>query len=286
MLDLSKFDWVDIQRVHDEGMLFTDLPKYIGISRTALLRARKLGYIKHVIRKHTVLTEIEKKHMSDKLKAAHEEGRHPGWKHINQNPKYRSYPEIFFYEVLKHEGIVNKYSVVEQFQIGKYTLDFAVLELKLDIEIDGIQHVRNESAVEHDRIRDKYLNDNGWIVYRILWKELFTDTKLKIKELVDFINEGNVQNRYYDITPYLCERKHRTRKEYFDDVQRECDLKYENIIIQVQESNIDFSKFGWVNKVSDVIGIRHGKVKMWMMRHMSDFYNDKCFKKRARGVNG
>lgn len=44
--------------------------------------------------------EISKK-LSNSLKKAHSEGRHPGWKHVNSDINKRSYPEKFFIKVLE-----------------------------------------------------------------------------------------------------------------------------------------------------------------------------------------
>lgn len=67
---------------------------------------------------------------------------------------------------------------------GKYFLDFAFLELKLDVEIDGQQHNRTIEAIEHDKIRDEFLKQNGWIVFRIEWMKMKQD----ITKFLEFIN--------------------------------------------------------------------------------------------------
>lgn len=47
----------------------------------------------------------------------------------------------------------------------------------------------------------------------------------------------------------------------------------------IKNSNVDFSKFGWVKKISFLTGIKHQKVSMWMKRYMNDFYEKNCFKR-------
>ena len=46
--------------------------------------------------------------------------------------------------------------------IGPYFADFACLEAKLIVELDGGQHAESE----HDLARDKFLRDAGWRVLR------------------------------------------------------------------------------------------------------------------------
>jgi hypothetical protein len=98
--------------------------------------------------------------ISNSIKLAHSEGRHPGWNHINSDKSRRSYPEKIFYEFLIKNDYFNKYEIVEKFPIGGYFLDFAFIDKKIDLEIDGEQHYRTEN-IEHDLKRDKYMNDNG-----------------------------------------------------------------------------------------------------------------------------
>lgn len=54
----------------------------------------------------------------------------------------------------------------------------------------------------------------------------------------------------------------------------------QNRISLIKESNIDFSKFGWVQKVSVLINITPQKVGSWMKIHMPDFYQT-CYKKNS-----
>lgn len=50
---------------------------------------------------------------------------------------------------------------------------------------------------------------------------------------------------------------------------------------QILESQIDFSKWGWVGQVAELISLPHGKINAWMKKHMLEFYNKQCFKKSS-----
>jgi hypothetical protein len=58
--------------------------------------------------------------------------------------------------------------------------------------------------------------------------------------------------------------------------------KIESLKIQIIKSNIDFSKFGWVSKVSEILKIKPQKVGNWMKRNMLEFYDDNCFKRNNK----
>lgn len=50
-----------------------------------------------------------------------------------------------------------------QHPVGKYIVDFACVEMKLVIELDGGQH---QDQVDCDELRTKYLQSQGWRVLR------------------------------------------------------------------------------------------------------------------------
>ena len=49
-------------------------------------------------------------------------------------------------------------------------------------------------------------------------------------------------------------------------------------IVQILNSNIDFTKRGWVRDVSKLTGKHIGNVTQWMKRYMPDFLKN-CYRK-------
>jgi very-short-patch-repair endonuclease len=104
---------------------------------------------------------------------------HLGWK--SRKGKKPSYPEQFFMEVLKNNGIQYEYEL----PCGKYFIDFAIKSANIALEIDGKQHDYEDRKIK-DLEKDKYLVDNGWKVYRIKWKSINNESgKIYIKEQID-----------------------------------------------------------------------------------------------------
>lgn len=81
---------------------------------------------------------------------------------LNHKHKKISYPEQYFIECFQDKFI-------HQYMFDSYTLDFADIENKLDIEIDGCQHRLDPKIVNHDLKRNTYLTEHGWNVLRINW---------------------------------------------------------------------------------------------------------------------
>lgn len=99
-------------------------------------------------------------------------------KYLNENPdkvpyklnhysKKRSYPEEYWKSILD----ANNISYEEQHQVGLYSLDFAIIHSKVDLEIDGDQHYLDKRIVESDKRRNAKLTDLGWKVVRIKWSD-------------------------------------------------------------------------------------------------------------------
>jgi very-short-patch-repair endonuclease len=80
-------------------------------------------------------------------------------------------PELADGPVLgKYQGL----SLYQQYRVGKYRLDFAVLgpTLKLAIEVDGHDH---RTQTEYDKKRDEWLVATGWEVLRLTNQEVAGD---------------------------------------------------------------------------------------------------------------
>lgn len=90
-----------------------------------------------------------------------------------------SYPEKRFREEMVNNGIVGW---VQEYQNGIYRYDFAFLELKIDVEIDGGTH-STEKVKKIDERRDMWSEGEGWIVLRFTAKEIKKDVNNCIKKL-------------------------------------------------------------------------------------------------------
>ena len=84
-----------------------------------------------------------------------------------------SYPEKIFREALERRNIIGwKYN----YPVKRYSLDFAFIEQKIDVEIDGGTHNLPEVILK-DKLRDDTLNKLGWKTVRF--------TAIQIKENVE-----------------------------------------------------------------------------------------------------
>jgi very-short-patch-repair endonuclease len=55
---------------------------------------------------------------------------------------------------------------------GRFELDFAFVDARVAIEVDGWAHHGTRAAFEADRARDSYLAGAGWVVLRFTWYQV------------------------------------------------------------------------------------------------------------------
>lgn len=99
---------------------------------------------------------------SDVGKIAAQRGTHAGW-HTRKGEA--SYPEKYIEDVFNQEGISGW---VREKKVGRWFVDFAFIENKIAVEVDGRQHDDKERA-DSDKRKDEYLESLGWKVIRIKW---------------------------------------------------------------------------------------------------------------------
>ena len=106
-----------------------------------------------------------------------------------------SYPEKFWINVLDNNSInyTHNFPVIIDKQ-HRYFLDFYINKngIKVDLEIDGKQHAYSD-RLAHDIKRDYILQDMQYIVFRIKWNEINSQSgkdlmKKKIDNFLEFYN--------------------------------------------------------------------------------------------------
>lgn len=105
---------------------------------------------------------------------------------LNHSSKI-SYPEQYFIECFSE----NK-QIIFQHNVFRYKLDFANIEKKKYLEIDGEQHYVDKNIVEHDKKRTEKLEELGWNGIRIRWKEFIKLTReqkeIEITRVIEYLS--------------------------------------------------------------------------------------------------
>lgn len=97
--------------------------------------------------------------------------------------KNKSYLEEMFEVFLQERGYADKYLIQREYSVFPYFIDFAFVDLKIAIEIDGSQHLL-EDRRERDKKKDILLQEQGWKVIRIAENVIKTNWD-KIQEILN-----------------------------------------------------------------------------------------------------
>lgn len=65
------------------------------------------------------------------------------------------------------------YTLTRQYQIGPYYVDFAHLDSRVVIEIDGAAYHSTPEQIERDQYRQQFIERQGWTVTRFTGKQVY-----------------------------------------------------------------------------------------------------------------
>jgi very-short-patch-repair endonuclease len=172
-------DWGVLQKLHDEGRNHEELIK-LGYSQRSILWGKSHGKLKLRNRSESCKLEQTKKKRihSNETKEKISKSR---IRYLTDNPdkvpyklnhsSKKSYPEEVFENALMSSGITGW---IYNYQNGIYCYDFAFVNKKIDVEIDGGTHL-SEKVIKIDKRRDEFSKSQGWTVVRFTAKEVKTD---------------------------------------------------------------------------------------------------------------
>lgn len=113
------------------------------------------------------------------------EGRHKGWR--SRAKCNRSWAEDYVEKLFNERGLKRGVHFEVEYHQNKWFIDFAFLEKKIALEIDGAQHKLPERQAK-DQERDAWLTANGWTVIRIPWKrvdkKVYEELSSRIDDLI------------------------------------------------------------------------------------------------------
>lgn len=97
-----------------------------------------------------------------------------------ENRRYMTEAESAFWQFAKGSGLGEKCR--RQYIIGNYIVDFFFRDSMFIVELDGEYHFTSEQ-IEEDRIRQEWLEYNGYKVMRFMNIEIFSNIDEVIKKI-------------------------------------------------------------------------------------------------------
>lgn len=189
---MKNINWNKIQKFYDANHTWKDIINEFGISNETVNKAVKSGKLKLRDKKTAGILANKKyprKKLTDEIKKKISDSRIKYLKEhpekvpylLNHYSKGSSYPETYFNNIFNGRFEYKRY-----YQVSYYQIDFAILNKKIAIEIDGDQHYLDKKIIKSDSRKNKYLTNNGWDILRIKWSDY---QKLKKEEKIEYVND-------------------------------------------------------------------------------------------------
>ena len=185
-----------------------DIKIILGDKVRSASLANKLAHKKYPERfKHT---EESKKIMREKrLEFMKNNPDKTSWRLSNV-----SYPEKLFIEYVESNGLDKKYSIIREYSVFPYFIDFAFVNQMVAIEIDGSQHLLPERK-ERDDKKDKLLNELGWLVIRVSEKEIKTNIGETFNQILSILKDKpKINNHRIGLIVKPKKRQKKERNEF------------------------------------------------------------------------
>lgn len=192
--------------------------------------------------------------------------KHP-WK---KNSKFISEPCERLKKFLDDRGIkyIEEYRVIED---RYFSIDIAFPDIKVGIEVNGNQHYNRDGTLkDYYKNRHDIISSYGWKLIELHYSCCFNNSILET--LIQKYEQP-------DYTVYIKPIKTVLPKGEKNKLNSEA--RWNPYKDKVINSQIDFKKLGWVKKVSLILGIKEQKVSPWMKRHLKEFYEKECYKRKS-----
>ena len=195
--------------------------------------------------------------------------------------KEMSYLESWFQEeiIIKHK-LNEKHQIITEYHVGGYFIDFAFLDKMIAVEIDGRCHF-DKNMIRHDRDfkKDEVLKAEGWNVIRMNFHDIRHNNAALVENFLNLLdlNKGNFCDWFGHMryTEYKKSNKKIIPTAKLP-INYEINLKRK---ANVLSSDIDFTKHGWVQQTSILIGITPQKTRKWFEKNMPDIL-EQAFKRK------
>ena len=126
--------------------------------------------------------------------------------------KNMSYPEKCFQELIKKNELDKKYLIYREFSVFPYFIDFAFVDEKVAIEIDGSQHLEDKRKMS-DKIKDELLISQNWRVLRFTSNEVMFNASNVNAILLDFLGDKKTKSQKVGVLKSPKKREKVTRDE-------------------------------------------------------------------------
>ena len=239
-----------------------DIKNVLGDKVRSLSESNKIAHKKYPEKfKHT---EESKKIMREKrLEFMKNNPDKTAWRLSNV-----SYPEKLFIEYVESNGLDKKYSIIREYSVFPYFIDFAFVNQMVAVEIDGSQHLLPERK-ERDDKKDYLLNELGWLVIRISEKEIKTNIENVFNKIISILNEKPKVNNIKIGMVVNPKKYQRTERNEFGFTEKQ--IKSIKSQRRVERPTMDelkkLIKENGYRKTGKMFGVSDNAIRQWLISY-------------------
>lgn len=174
-----------------------------------------------------------------------------------------SYIEKLFYDKLIELEWNKKYQIVREMFFKGYYIDFAFVDYKIAVELDGVQH-KLEKQMISDAIKDCLLVDDGWLVLRFTSKEVIDNLDNIFEVLISKLSRINVAE-VLRFGIYKTEKEQIIRLENGLTVNQQNDFLNRRKVIRPSLEELEQSINSFGKSATGVkYGVTHSTIYRWL----------------------
>lgn len=261
-----------------------------AISQYCSNKCKMLHASKHVDRHKPHSAESKEKCRIARLKQLQNTAFAKPW--YKRHKRQLSKLEAWFADKILEHNLEHQYDIANEYTEYPYSIDFAFLNCKIAVELDGQMHFKNPGAYEHDIKKTNHLTSCGWHVFRIAFYEA---NDVMFDNFLDFLksvqsNPKVLQNRivnYHEACEVLQYQSEHTKCKCIskqlsksDNITKQSKVEQQKQDIakvrrlQLLKSSIDLTKRGWCVKVAQLWNVKSQHVRHYMQKYMPDLLDN------------
>jgi very-short-patch-repair endonuclease len=199
-------------------------------------------------------------------------------KFMKENPeqtawrtKNLSYPEKLFLEKVYDLCLDKKYSIVREYSVFPFFIDFAFVNEKVAVEIDGSQHLLPERK-ERDDKKDELLKEDGWFILRVSENEVKTNINSVFNTIISIINDRpKIQSMKLGVVKFPKKRQMKERESCgLTKGEIERSIKQRRVTRPPYQELINLIKTNGYSKTGKMFGVSDNSIRKWIKSYEKD----------------
>ena len=177
--------------------------------------------------------------------------------------KNMSYPEKLFKKTIELLNYDKQFYIEREYSVFPYFIDFAFINEMVAVEIDGQQHELPDRKA-NDIKKDDLLVKRGWRVFRITSKQMISNPKGVVEEVITFIGESKSNGNCGIVTHKPKQYKHLMINGEPTDKQQQNYLKQRKVDRPPYEELVsEINELGYVG-TGKKYGVSDNSIRKWV----------------------